>query len=292
MNTIESVLKQNYPNWEHIIVDDISTDNTWEVINEYCKQDKRIKGVKRNRDPKGAQTCRNLGLLNSKGNYIIFLDSDDLILPFCLSQRLAYIKAYPDKDLLVFPKKPIPGYTRNILLRQFLSYHLPCQIMDSTWNRKYLNKLGGFNLKLKRFQDAELHIRALLDEELNFKFFADHKIDNIYNINITKSEGGNVIVVYGSYRIFIREVSKLLVDKGKDKLLIHIRFYLRSWLIHYHTKSVSSFTRKLVSDFREIGIISFFLNVLILINIKVLNVLSLKGKWLSKTIYYTAFIIK
>lgn len=74
--TIESVLKQTYTNWELIIVDDCSTDNTDEVVKKYLS-DSRIKYLK-NEKNSGAAVTRNYALREAKGRWIAFLDSDDL----------------------------------------------------------------------------------------------------------------------------------------------------------------------------------------------------------------------
>ncbi|MCE5286200.1 MAG: glycosyltransferase [Pelosinus sp.] len=78
--TIESVLAQTYPFWELIIVDDGSTDATICMVKEYCTIDKRIAVIQTSKNT-GPAAARNLGLSKAKGRYIIFLDSDDLILP-------------------------------------------------------------------------------------------------------------------------------------------------------------------------------------------------------------------
>ena len=74
--TIESVQSQTYENWEMIIVDDCSTDNTDDVIVSYLS-DKRIKYIK-NKENSGAAVSRNRALREAKGKWIAFLDSDDL----------------------------------------------------------------------------------------------------------------------------------------------------------------------------------------------------------------------
>ncbi|UZD23934.1 glycosyltransferase family 2 protein [Algoriphagus halophytocola] len=76
---ISSVIKQSYPNWELIIIDDRSTDDSFELIQQTIKSDSRIKLLKRSTNRhKGANACRNFGVEKSKGKYIAFLDSDDL----------------------------------------------------------------------------------------------------------------------------------------------------------------------------------------------------------------------
>lgn len=90
VKTIDSVLTQTYKNWEMIIVDDCSTDNTIDIINNY-KYDKRIKVVV-NEKNSGAAISRNKGLRLAKGKWIAFLDSDDLWEPRKLELQIQYMK--------------------------------------------------------------------------------------------------------------------------------------------------------------------------------------------------------
>lgn len=75
--TIESVLAQTYTNWEMLIVNDCSKDNTAEIIESYAAKDKRIKLINLKQNS-GAAVARNTAIQNAKGRYIAFLDSDDL----------------------------------------------------------------------------------------------------------------------------------------------------------------------------------------------------------------------
>lgn len=76
-DTIESVINQSYDNWELIIIDDCSTDNTLEVANNYAKNDSRIVILKQSKN-QGVAVARNRGIEYASGKYIAFLDSDDL----------------------------------------------------------------------------------------------------------------------------------------------------------------------------------------------------------------------
>ena len=77
--TLDSVLAQTYTNWECLVVDDGSTDNTAAVLLAYCKKDARIHYHHRPENrPKGANACRNYGFELSKGAYINWFDSDDI----------------------------------------------------------------------------------------------------------------------------------------------------------------------------------------------------------------------
>lgn len=78
--TLDSIIAQSYTHWECLVVDDGSTDATTNVIAEYNKSDSRIKlYIRPNRKLKGANACRNIGLNQAQGDYVVFFDSDDLM---------------------------------------------------------------------------------------------------------------------------------------------------------------------------------------------------------------------
>lgn len=91
--TLESVIQQTYNNWECIVVDDGSLDTTSELMEFYCEKEKRIRYISRPTNlPKGANSCRNFGFDVSKGEYINWFDSDDLMLPNNLELKLIAFK--------------------------------------------------------------------------------------------------------------------------------------------------------------------------------------------------------
>lgn len=88
--TIKSILAQTYQNWELIITDDCSTDNTCEIIEEYIKNDSRIKLIKLNKNS-GAGVARNTSIQNASGKYIAFCDSDDRWFPEKLAKQVWFM---------------------------------------------------------------------------------------------------------------------------------------------------------------------------------------------------------
>jgi len=88
---INSVLNQTYINWEMLIVDDGSTDNSRDIINRYANSEIRIKPIFLDNNI-GAPSARNLAIEKSKGSYLAFLDSDDLWLPTKLDVQLRFMK--------------------------------------------------------------------------------------------------------------------------------------------------------------------------------------------------------
>ena len=91
VQAIESVLSQTYQNWEMIIIDDCSPDNSNEIIEKYTKKDSRIKLIKLEQNS-GPAVARNKGIEFTKGKYIAFLDSDDIWLPEKLEKQVQFMK--------------------------------------------------------------------------------------------------------------------------------------------------------------------------------------------------------
>lgn len=89
--TIESVLAQTYQNWELLISNDCSTDNTQKIIESYMDKDNRIKTINAEKNG-GVSAARNLALGQAAGKYIAFVDSDDLWHPQKLEKQIAFMQ--------------------------------------------------------------------------------------------------------------------------------------------------------------------------------------------------------
>ena len=149
---INSILAQDYQDWELLLVDDGSDEKTLTLLQHIQKSDKRIRFFKRNRLPKGAQTCRNIGFEQAKGCYILFFDSDDYIAPYCLSQRICFMEAHSELDFSIFPaatfqreyndgtiRYGLPPKTKDDLLL-FLLPHLPFVVWNNIYRSDSLRK--------------------------------------------------------------------------------------------------------------------------------------------------------
>lgn len=179
MQTVNSVIAQTYANWELIIVDDCSTDNSQRLLSNITTIDSRI-SVILNEKNKGGNACRNQGLTLTKGEFVLFLDADDMLEPACLTNRVEQTVKFPAADLWVFPMgifkqkvndinasqnwiPPVKG-TNNLHL--FLTHQLPWQTMQPLWRKDFLLKINGFDTNFVRLQDVELHTRALYEGAL------------------------------------------------------------------------------------------------------------------------------
>lgn len=93
---VESVLRQTYQDWELLVVDDGSTDNTKEIIKKYCDKDCRIHYF--HKENGGQGSARNLGIRNAQGTYVAFLDSDDEWLPEKLQEQVSVLEQHGEYD--------------------------------------------------------------------------------------------------------------------------------------------------------------------------------------------------
>lgn len=135
---LDSVLNQTYNNYEIIIINDGSTDNTSKILESY-KSNKKIKII--NQENKGLSNARNTGVSNAKGDYILFIDSDDFI-----EKKLLEIlnKTIKDEDLVRFQIRILDE--TNKIIKEY---------KEETFNN--LNGIEAFN-KLSKYNLVELAV--------------------------------------------------------------------------------------------------------------------------------------
>jgi len=183
---IDSVHQQCFDRWEHVIVDDGSDDGTAEELARRSADDPRIRYLQRTGEIRGASACRNIGIKESRGEFIIFLDSDDLLAPDCLARRVDLMERNLDLDFATFQTavfKEAPGDLRKewdteLLgddLMRFLFFECPWIITAPVWRRASLLRLGLFDESLLSWQDIDLHIRALM---AGFRYLRFSQIDH------------------------------------------------------------------------------------------------------------------
>lgn len=211
--TLDSVLAQTYKNWECIVVDDGSKDATDELLEFYCKIDSRIKYYHRPTSRlKGANTCRNYGFELSKGKYIQWLDSDDLLSDNKINSQIADLNFKTKYTIAAcawnfFSKNTSPDDIKSILpvyksfteTKQFLDAlaisggFLPSHayLVDS----ELVKKAGIWREDLMINQDGEFFSRIfVLVEEIIFSknayvFYRTNMKENISSLgNIDKAK--------------------------------------------------------------------------------------------------------
>jgi glycosyltransferase involved in cell wall biosynthesis len=170
--TAESLVEQTYPHWEAVVVDDGSSAEEFNRIAETADRDRRMRLMKNPGPRRGASACRNAGLAASRGEYVVFLDSDDALAPTCLERRVEVMQSKPNVDFAVFPTRvfnAIPGdtplfwnqFTSENDLDRFLRFDLPWHTSGPIWKKTSLLQKGPWDDGALCAQDWEFHIRAI-----------------------------------------------------------------------------------------------------------------------------------
>lgn len=173
--TLESIIAQDYPDWECIVVDDHSTDTSLDILRSFGERDRRFKVLERPLDmPKGANYCRNYAFSHSQGEFIQWFDSDDLMYPWFLREKVAYLAANPSMSYVVCRGEiefdsEFEGNTKfgqriqsDSPIADYLRFRLLFFIAGPLIRRRVLEQIGLFNFRLRRHQEWELFFRMLL----------------------------------------------------------------------------------------------------------------------------------
>lgn len=164
METLESVKKQTYSNWECLVIDDGSTDNTKPLLLEYTKKDSRFQYQKRPQNRlQGGNAARNYGFECSKGDYIQWFDSDDIMMPNHVELKLLELqKSQAD---LVIAKSNYNDMTSHKHDYQFKASQINFEsyaIGTMAW------KTVDFMVKRQLVQDIAFNEKLRAGQEYNF----------------------------------------------------------------------------------------------------------------------------
>jgi len=172
---LDSAISQDHPRLEIVVVDDAGEAEVAKLVADRSRVDQAVRYVNRlvHLERGGGQQSRNLGLRESRGEFVLFLDDDDLLEPTCISGRVRDLLSDPEADACVgqcalFTETPTSG---NPLwrdwtsdqddLEMFLSNRVPWQTSGPLWRRQALVSVGEWDESLGSGQDYEFHIRAL-----------------------------------------------------------------------------------------------------------------------------------
>lgn len=207
-DTLDSVLDQEYQNWECIIIDDGSKDGSPELITNYSERDSRFKFYSRPKSKrKGASSCRNYGFQLSKGELIQYLDSDDLMHPRKLRAQVDQYNIQRGLSLFTcswggftsindlssrfkYKYHAYQAFKKSIcLLNTFGLYNEFFPLHVYLTPRKLIEKAGEWNENLTNNDDAEFFTRVILASE-NIQFVPEaivyyryHSKNNLSEIN-------------------------------------------------------------------------------------------------------------
>lgn len=165
---VESIRRQTLTNWEHIIIDDGSTDGTLELVQSIAEKDPRVQVIRQSNA--GQATARNVGISMTRGKFVALLDADDVALPQRLELQVAFLNAQPDIDVLGGAIINVTNTGAHLGVGRLPADHHKlvadiyrrCPFYTSTVMAKpsFFHALGGFNQSLRRAQDYDLWLRG------------------------------------------------------------------------------------------------------------------------------------
>ncbi|ULC60565.1 glycosyltransferase family 2 protein [Flaviramulus sp. BrNp1-15] len=216
---LQSVLNQTYKNWECIIVNDGSPDNTEEVAINWCEKDNRFKYLYK--DNGGLSSARNAGIKISTGKYILALDADDILHKDYILKTLKILQQNPDLAIVSSYRKFFVGNISNVTKTYEASGNTYRDLMfenvlmpSSIYRKACWVEVGGYDESMtKGFEDWEFWI-SILKRGWKYKFVEE------YLFYYRKSKNSMLIDTLKNHRITNMEY---VFEKHNEIYLKHFR---------------------------------------------------------------------
>lgn len=266
--TLDSIANQTYNNWECIIVDDHSTDNSWGILDEFSKKDKRFKiHLRPDSLEKGGNVCRNYAFKLSKGEFVNWFDSDDLMDSNLLENRVYCLKEQNCDYVIIGGKYFVneigdvegflpPLCTYPNIIESFLIANTPWTTPSCMFRKDFLiqNNLI-WNEKLLGLQDVEFNLKVF--SKANKIALSYKHCDHHWRLFLDNSSTGGQHFNYKKFDTlfnFINSISKIVDFAFYYNDIRNISF---QFLFNSIKKISLSWFRKLVFPLYRMGIINF-----------------------------------
>lgn len=248
LETLQSVCRQKYSNWECLIIDDGSTDDSLSIIENYVKDDIRFIIKKKKSGKKGASLSRNIGINFAKGKYIQFLDSDDLISSNKIKNQIQLLESVESNLTLATSK-----------WRFFVSDEYTLKITDEKLEYKnfdsiydYFNlvgRVGGFFPIHSFLINSELIKRAgKWNENLNFNDDGEF----IFRVLIASDR---ILFEKNSYAFYRRSIKSLSQLNSKEKAISLIKSWQiieKLFILNFRENNSAYLNNKKTSVYNEV----------------------------------------
>ncbi len=240
---MESILEQTFKDFEFVIVDDGSTDSSWQILTEYSTEDSRIVLI-RNEENLGLEKSLNKGLAATQGEYVARQDADDISLPNRLQLQTNFLDTHREvgalgsslefinKQGVVLRKKNLPVDHES--LQAFLLIN-NCLWPSMMIRRSLMQKLGGYNEKMLYAEDYDLYWRISCNSRLATlpDILLRYRSDNASSISKLKRKQ--------QLQCALRISFKAVQDSLAEKATIDERVYERFWWALLDRKSYQKY---------------------------------------------------
>ncbi len=226
--TIESIINQSYGNWELLITDDVSSDNSVEIIKNYSNKDSRIKFFQLQENG-GAAVCRNNSIKQASGRFIAFLDSDDIWLPNKLQHQLNFMVrnnyelTYTRYQKIDKKSNKIEWFSKNwgkLAYKDMLSSNkMGC--LSVMYDTKRIGKV--YMPLIRKRQDYALWLDIL--KKVDFSYCLDEVLA-LYRVSDSSLSSSKKEMLKWNWKLF-REVEKLSLLKSIYSVLNNIYFKIK-----------------------------------------------------------------
>jgi len=244
---IESVLNQTYQNFELILINDGSVDNSLKIIKNFMKKDERI--VLIDKENSGLTKSLNIGLLKAKGEYIARLDADDVWFPTKLEKQIKLLKndincilvgtAYNEIDYngqIIYENQRTPLILEYKDILEYIIRFNPFLHSSVVFKRLVLDTVGLYNEEFKYTQDYEYWIRIM----------CKYKVVNLEEILVSRRYSENMISVSKEKEQRLYGIkSKLLAIKLLNKSIKEYKYLINDILVYLLPKKIITFIRKI-----------------------------------------------
>ncbi|HVL68578.1 MAG TPA: glycosyltransferase family A protein [Vicinamibacterales bacterium] len=222
---IESVLAQTFTDYELIIVDDGSTDDTAAIATRFVEKDSRITLLRQ--ENRGLAAARNTALRHARSELLALLDSDDLWAPEFLAAQIAVLTARPDVDIVTGnawtlgshedgrPARPWPDPRPEPNLTTILGDELSVFIM-SVFRRRVYDTIGGFDEMLRTNEDFDFWLRAAI---AGFRFARNDQPLGYYRRRDDSLSASQVRMLRGALRVYYKQRPAVLYNADALRLL-------------------------------------------------------------------------
>jgi glycosyltransferase involved in cell wall biosynthesis len=236
---LQSVLEQSYANWECIIVNDGSPDDTEIIAKQWLEKDRRFNYLYKENG--GLSSARNEGIKTSKGTFILPLDADDKIHSTYLEKIIKAFSENPELELVTSRIQFFGASDEELKLPNYLYKKMlvqNCFVCSSAFKKASWERIGGYDENMRSFEDWEFWIRILNEKSQVYKI---PELMFIYR----KHDNGSLSNSFKTNPHFYFSLYDYVYEKHKD---IYKKYYPNPILVYNENLILKAFNQKVKNN--------------------------------------------